>query len=50
LLVKPVGTTELLQQLEALMARHHAEKLNRKPRTAAARARAESDRKSRAAS
>ena len=50
LLVKPVGTTELLQQLEALMTRHEAEKLNKKPRAAAARPRHEAERKSKVAS
>ena len=49
LLVKPVGTTELLQQLEALLARHEAEKLAREPRTAAA-AHREPHRKSKVAS
>ena len=49
LLVKPVGTTELLQQLEALLARHQAEKLAHEPRVAAG-ARAEAHRKSKVAS
>lgn len=50
LLVKPVGTTELLKQLEALMTRHAAEKLAKEPRAAAARPRHESERKSKVAS
>jgi len=49
LLVKPVGTTELLQQLEALLARHEAEKLAHGNRAAAA-ARPETHRKSKVAS
>jgi CheY-like chemotaxis protein len=51
LLVKPVGTAELLQQLESLMARHEAEKLARQSRSAAAAARPRHDeRKSKVAS
>jgi CheY-like chemotaxis protein len=47
LLVKPVGTAELLQQLEGLLTRHEAEKLNKKPRAAAAgRSRSDNERKS----
>jgi CheY-like chemotaxis protein len=51
LLVKPVGTAELLQQLEGLLARHEAEKLNKTPRAAAAaRSRGDGERKSKVAS
>ena len=51
LLVKPVGTNELLQQLEALLARHQAEKLAQPQRAAAAaRVRHDGERKTKVAS
>ena len=45
LLVKPVGTDELLRQLENLLSRHEAQKLNKeeKPAAKAAHARAGRD-------
>src|SRR5437870_5669920 len=38
LLVKPVGTDELLRQLETLLSRHEAQKLNKKEDKPAAKA------------
>jgi DNA-binding response OmpR family regulator len=50
LLVKPVGTEELLRQIEVMLIRHEDEKQNKRARSAAAEKSGRSSSRSRAAS